>query len=98
MTTFHWSATFQGLAAFQGWPHSGVGHIQGSATFRGRPGRGPAGWREFTVLSHANLWCDLSVPLSEDTDYSVAGEEVVVPDMHTRKKMIFDRVRTYPLE
>jgi hypothetical protein len=25
--------------------------------------------------------------------YSAPGEEVVVPDMHTRKKMMFDRVR-----
>ena len=30
---------------------------------------------------------------TEVKDYQVVGEEVVVPDMHTRKKLMFDKVR-----
>lgn len=31
-------------------------------------------------------------PPPEMEGYSIAGEEHVVPDMHTRKKMLFDKV------
>ena len=30
--------------------------------------------------------------LAEYPDYQPAGEEIIVPDMHTRKKMMFDKV------
>ncbi len=30
---------------------------------------------------------------TEFPNYEAAGEEIVVPDMHTRKKMMFDKVR-----
>ena len=46
-----------------------------------------------------NVWPHLfcfSLSLSEMEGYSIAGEEHVVPDMHTRKKMLFDKVSHSP--
>ena len=31
--------------------------------------------------------------VAEQPHYEPAGEEIVVPDMHTRKKMMFDKVK-----
>ena len=33
----------------------------------------------------------LLICISEMKDYKAVGKEIIVPDMHTRKKMMFDK-------
>ena len=47
-------------------------------------------------ICFVSLSLSLSLSLSEMEGYSIAGEEHVVPDMHTRKKMLFDKVSHSP--
>ena len=47
-------------------------------------------WNQNCHHIHVTSFLSLS---ADKPHYEAAGEEIVVPDMHTRKKMMFDKVK-----
>ena len=45
------------------------------------------------LLQPASTQCDVVVLYAEEDDHLATGEEIVVPDMHARKKIMSDKVK-----